>query len=311
MTRHTKGEIYVNIPPNQNASIFSTMSEKGEILNVTARKVNALREEQLDIEYFVAGDKIYKQLKDGKYRALVLQSRRDEYKHYFLRRIDKKKLTVNVKKLDLLTYENFNDNKMSLSSLAPSLELKLQKRKSTHLDNQSANTNTNSIVVNNFLDPMVLTPRSRSRSPIEVPPSRPPTPIERNFSPIDEQFKNEAPTLSPSTSIIEKFKDLLIEYQTELLLNDWELICNIAERGKNIVMKEQHLINIIKCLEPEVNDVEIDKEPVQLNCVKCSCKNPLYYKITAITLNKTRDFTTSNFKVILQKQYNISLDFCI
>ena len=74
---------------------------------------------------------------------------------------------------------------------------------------------------------------------------------------------------SPSTSIIEKFKDLLIEYQTELLLNDFELICNIAERGKNIVMREQQLINIIKCLEPEVNDVEIDKEPVELNCIKC------------------------------------------
>ena len=39
--------------------------------------------------------------------------------------------------------------------------------------------------------------------------------------------------MSPSTSIIERFKDLLIEYETELLLNDYELICNITERGKN------------------------------------------------------------------------------
>jgi hypothetical protein len=133
----------------------------------------------------------------------------------------------------------------------------------------------------------------------------------RSNSPICEEFKNEPPALSPSSSIIEGFKDLLIEYQTELLLNDWELICNIAERGKNIIMREGHLINIIKCLEPEVHDVEIDKEAVQVSCYKCSCKNPLYYRITAIILNKTRDFTTSNFKVILQKQYNISLDFCI
>jgi hypothetical protein len=130
------------------------------------------------------------------------------------------------------------------------------------------------------------------------------------LSPICEEFKNE-PITSPSTTIIEKFKDLLIEYQTELLLNDYELICNVTERGKNIVMREEHLVNIIKCLEPEVNDVKIEKETVEVNCLKCSCKNPLYYKITSITLNKTRDFTTSNFKVILQKQYNISLDYCI
>jgi hypothetical protein len=291
---------------------------KGEILTTISdfRKVNALREEQLDVEYFVAKDKLYKKLKNGNYRALVLQSKRPEYQHYFLRSKEKRKLTINAKKLDLLTYENFSqDENMSLSSLAPSLELKLQKHKSTHLDNQSANTNTNSIVVNNFLDTAVLTPRSRSKSPItptfEIPPSRPPTPTKRSISPIDDNFKNEPPTLSPSTTIIDKFKDLLIEYQTELLLNDWELICNIAERGKNIIMREQHLVNIIKCLEPEVTDVEIDKEPITVNCVKCSCKSPLYYKITAITLNKTRDFTTSNFKVILQKQYNISLDFCI
>ncbi|GHU18269.1 hypothetical protein FACS189472_06350 [Alphaproteobacteria bacterium] len=147
-------------------------------------------------------------------------------------------------------------------------------------------------------------PRSPTNSPLTSPiriPSRPASPIHRELSPLT----------SPSTSIIEKFKDMLIEYQTELLLNDYELICNIAERGKNIVMREQHLINIIKCLEPEVTDVEIDKEIIQVSCHRCAFKNPLYYKITAIVLNKTRDFTTLNYKVILQKQYNISLDYCI
>jgi hypothetical protein len=129
-------------------------------------------------------------------------------------------------------------------------------------------------------------------------------------SPISREISDE-PLTSPSTTIIDKFKDLLIEYQTDLLLNDFELICNIIDRGKNIVMKEQHLVSIIKCLEPEVSEVDIDKEAVQISCYKCSCKNPLYYKITSITLNKTRDFKTSNYKVILQKQYNISLDFCI
>ncbi|GHU18842.1 hypothetical protein FACS189472_07750 [Alphaproteobacteria bacterium] len=203
---------------------------------------------------------------------------------------------------------------MSLSTLAPSLELKLQKQKSTQLENTS--TNTNSIIVSNYLDgdrsPRPGATLQSTWSPRTISPIRA---IEcgQSRSPVKSPVKSatEMPITSPSACIIEKFKDLLIEYQTELLLNDYELICNIVDRGKNIVMREQHLINIIKCLEPEVNEVEIDKEPVTVNCRKCSCTNPLYYKITGVILNRTRDFTTSNFKVILQKQYNISLDFCI
>jgi hypothetical protein len=89
---------------------------------------------------------------------------------------------------------------------------------------------------------------------------------------------------------LEKFKDLLVEYTTELLLNDWALISNISERGKNIIMKESHLINIIKTLEPDIKEVEIDKEAVELKCHKCSCNSPLYYKINDITLDKRRSF---------------------
>ncbi|GHU23258.1 hypothetical protein FACS189472_16260 [Alphaproteobacteria bacterium] len=192
---------------------------------------------------------------------------------------------------------------MTLSSLAPSLELKLQKHKSTKLDNTS--TNTNSIVVNNFLE-LPTSPRPTSSRPFETEKSLSPLVLTPKSIRGDVCSPKSEPLASPSTAIIEKFKDLLIEYQTELLLNDYELICNIAERGKNIIMREQHLTNIIKCLEPEVTDVEIDKEVVQVSCHKCSFKNPLYYRITAIILNKTRDFTTSNYKVILQKQYNIS-----
>jgi hypothetical protein len=285
--------------------------KKGDIVNelVNAIEVNAMGAIPLDINYYVCDGRVYKKLKNGKFRALVKQDSRKEYQHYFFSDKNKKKLTLNANKLDLLNF-NTDVKDMSLSSLAPSLELKLQKHKSTHLDNTSANTNTNSIVVNNWLtaptDDVPTSPRPLSTAiPLKSPVAAVPK------SPVATERALLEPLTSPSTSIIDKFKDLLIEYQTELLLNDYELICNIIERGKNIVMREQHLINIIKCLEPEVTDVEIDREVVQMSCIKCSCKNPLYYKITAITLNKTRDFTTSNYKVILQKQYNISLDFCI
>jgi hypothetical protein len=169
----------------------------------------------------------------------------------------------------------------------PSLELKLSKRNSLKLE--SKNENNNNITINNFLtSPEPEIPLNSER--------------ERSLSPpkISRQPSPEIIEKTDSVKIIEKFKDLLIEYTTELLLNDMDLISNISERGQNIIIRESHLINIIKALEPDVKEVEIEKEVVEIKCYKLLCKNPLYYKITDITLDKRRSFSTSNFKVILQ-----------
>jgi hypothetical protein len=86
------------------------------------RKVNCLRSNILDNEYYVANNKLYKKLdlkssrykrmKSGEYkksnssmyRELVLQTDNPRYVHYFLKDKNKKKLTVSVKKLCDLTY---------------------------------------------------------------------------------------------------------------------------------------------------------------------------------------------------------------
>jgi hypothetical protein len=86
------------------------------------RKVNCLRSNILDNEYYVADNKLYKKLdlksfrykrlKSGEYkklnsnmyRELVLQVNDPRYIHYFLHDRNKKKLTVSVKKLCDLTY---------------------------------------------------------------------------------------------------------------------------------------------------------------------------------------------------------------
>jgi hypothetical protein len=89
--------------------------QKGEIIELTEepKKVNRLRGTELDITLYVVNGRLYKRLKDGKYRSLVLQTKRPEYNHYFLRDKDKKKLTVNVHKLDLLTWSD-GDTKIEL-----------------------------------------------------------------------------------------------------------------------------------------------------------------------------------------------------
>ncbi|GHU18487.1 hypothetical protein FACS189472_06880 [Alphaproteobacteria bacterium] len=64
-----------------------TVRRKGEILEnlVDSKKVDCLRGTVLDTELYVANDKLYKPLKNGKFRELVKQDSRPEYNHYFLR----------------------------------------------------------------------------------------------------------------------------------------------------------------------------------------------------------------------------------
>jgi hypothetical protein len=84
MVQHRHGEIVDNI---------------GEAI-----EVNTLRGILLDISYFVVNDRVFKKLVSGKYRALVKQETRPGYKHYFFRDKNKKKLTLNANKLNLLTF---------------------------------------------------------------------------------------------------------------------------------------------------------------------------------------------------------------
>jgi hypothetical protein len=81
--------------------------KKGEICDVLedAKMVNTTRNKALDCCYYVAYNTVFKKLKNGKFRELVKQESRPEYKHYFFRDKDtKKKLTLNANKLDILTY---------------------------------------------------------------------------------------------------------------------------------------------------------------------------------------------------------------
>jgi hypothetical protein len=80
--------------------------KKGEIVDEieNALPVNMLRGIPLEICYYLANNRVYKKLCNGKFRVLVKQESRPEYQHYFFRDKDKKKLTLNVNKLNLLTY---------------------------------------------------------------------------------------------------------------------------------------------------------------------------------------------------------------
>jgi hypothetical protein len=75
-----------------------------------SRKVNCIecgcKITMLDVDYWVHDGKVYKKTPDGKFRELVRQTKKATYNHYFFRsKEDKKKLTLNVNRLDRLTFE--------------------------------------------------------------------------------------------------------------------------------------------------------------------------------------------------------------
>jgi hypothetical protein len=97
---------------------------RGEIKTIdmaNAKKINACRGVLLDCEYYECDNKLYKKLPNNQFRELVKQDFRPEYNHYFLRDKNKRKLTINANKLDLLSYiednidANIKDNSKSLS----------------------------------------------------------------------------------------------------------------------------------------------------------------------------------------------------
>jgi hypothetical protein len=62
----------------------------------------------LNGDLYVVDDRLYKKLRDGSYRAFVVQKRKDYLRYYFLRSADKECLTINADKLHKLSYVDPN-----------------------------------------------------------------------------------------------------------------------------------------------------------------------------------------------------------
>jgi hypothetical protein len=91
---HRKGEIVESLTTDNDAQPIkvNTLIEKGV-------------HKRLDVDVYICNGKLWKKLKTGKFRGLVLQDKKT-YPHYFLRGADLKKLTVNANKLmERLIYE--------------------------------------------------------------------------------------------------------------------------------------------------------------------------------------------------------------
>jgi hypothetical protein len=66
-----------------------------------AREVDMIKDKILGRTYYVYGGKLYRRMKDGKYREVCPQSnRKDDYTFYFLKNKDGGKSRIGTKKIN-------------------------------------------------------------------------------------------------------------------------------------------------------------------------------------------------------------------
>jgi hypothetical protein len=85
-----------------------------------AKPVNLYKNIMLDKDYYVSEDKIYKRLSCGLFRPLKVQENKCHYKHYLVKDMNNKRMTVNVRLIKNLTYK---DRRIPDSELDPKVTL--------------------------------------------------------------------------------------------------------------------------------------------------------------------------------------------
>jgi hypothetical protein len=199
----------------------------------------------------------------------------------------------------------------------PSLNLSFQKTNSTSNNNDNSNKNViNLNFLGNEIQDNIFSPRPRSVSLSSVKTKS------RSISPYpkikneDEIEKYDSPTFE---EVEIEFKDNLLSFTIDLLLNDIDLIKNISERGNKIILKIEQLKILIAILYLSKEDRQkynelMDTETgliVMKNYFCKDCNNPFTSKVKSIIINKSINFFNTAFSVNMTSIFKISLEYVI
>jgi hypothetical protein len=125
---------------------------------------------------------------------------------------------------------------------------------------------------------------------------------------------------SPNFEDIEKdFKDTLLNCTTDLLLNDFDLLKNITERGNKIIFHQDQIKQLIAIQYLGKEDrqnydklIQIETEKIIMDTCLCkTCVNPAYEKIKHIFVDNKINFLTTPVAVNMSTTFKISLEFCL
>jgi hypothetical protein len=124
---------------------------------------------------------------------------------------------------------------------------------------------------------------------------------------------------SPTFELIEtEFKDTLLSFNTDILLNDLDLLKNISEKGIKIILHLTQLKQLIAILYLSKDDrnryselIEIETEPVVSTCLCRDIKIPFYQRIKSIIINKETNFLITPYGTNLSSVFKASLECCL
>ena len=221
----------------------------------------------------------------------------------------------------------------------PSLKLAFEKTSTTTLASTNDNSSKNILnlnIVNPGYSEEVLSPRSvtpkdmksprrssiRSYSPLRNAVLSPlPTLVKH---PLQNRSLNESPSPRPYNSpnfdsIENEFKSQLLSFTIDILLNDADLIKNIAERGTKVIFHLKQLKQLIAILYLNMEDrsryeelIETETEPIIIKtCVCKDCASPFFERIKSITINKSVNFLLTPFATNMCSVFRISLEYAI
>jgi hypothetical protein len=198
----------------------------------------------------------------------------------------------------------------------PSLNLHFDKKTSSNVSNTNDNSSKN-IINLTLYHPTSITPKPINEDDIQNrrrSTSISPYPLTKEIS--NDQIKPE-PYSSPTYELVEtEFKNQLLSFTLDLLLNDLDLIKNIAERNNKVIFKIEQLKQLIAILYLNREDrnkyedlIEIETEEIVVNnCFCTSCNNPFYQKIKSIIINKSVNFLLTPYSTNLSSVFKVSLE---
>ena len=115
-----------------------------------------------------------------------------------------------------------------------------------------------------------------------------------------------------------EFKDQLLSFTTDLLLKDFDLIKNIAERGNKVLYHLNQLKQLIAILYLNKQDrgrynelVDIETEPVDSKCFCKNFTNPFYLRIKSIFVLNKVNFLNTHYAVNMMTIFKINLEYCL
>jgi ribosomal protein S26 len=189
----------------------------------------------------------------------------------------------------------------------PDLSLRLDKKITSSNDNKNENKNNinNTIIINNSEE------KRKTNTP--RPPSTSSTYSDNDS---EEEENKKIKSLCSTPEPIKLFKEYLLHTLINYFSEDLNLINNLIELSKKIILKEKDLKKLISLLITDGDETKIIIEyelPEKLK--SCSfCEHvPIYRKILSIIINKKQEFkiTYNQYSTQMQTEFNISLYYVL